>query len=350
MKTDDGGVSMEYVCLQTAIRKQYPTIEFVATSVSRHISIVRVIMLMKADLFLVDSLPPLQMNEKVPSHGPELRRRNRTGLRLAYSTDRAGLILPCLTDSKRATFNMFGFLQKAMEQPRPRDCLFTGTQTRSGHPSAVRAHPLLYVLADFAWTYNLQLLDDRVKKVSFENMQSPRRETATTMHNLREELNYLKAQVGNMIRYTPPDLIRYFDSESSDRSSQPGVPPVSSSQHIADDAKALEKFLTSSLELLMMSIALGDSQRAERDSKRADMLTVLAAVYVPLSFVTGIFGMNLRELNDSSLPVWVCLEVLGVVLLVTAAIVVMYKLLEKYNESRRSRDEEDTFDGSYYRR
>jgi Mg2+ and Co2+ transporter CorA len=60
------------------------------------------------------------------------------------------------------------------------------------------------------------------------------------------------------------------------------------------------------------------------------MLTWLAAVYVPLSFVTGIFGMNLRELNDSTLPVWVCLEVLGVVLLVTAAMVVVYKLCVKY--------------------
>jgi Mg2+ and Co2+ transporter CorA len=61
------------------------------------------------------------------------------------------------------------------------------------------------------------------------------------------------------------------------------------------------------------------------------MLTWLAAVYVPLSFVTGIFGMNLRELNDSVLPVWICLEVLGVVLLVTAALVIAYKLWENYN-------------------
>lgn len=308
-------------------------------------SLCHVVQLTRADLFLVDSPPSFHRDKGV--------RQSRTCLRLPYSMDRVGLSLPSLLYSQPTRLTLLDFLQKAMAQPRPRDCLFIRTRTRSGHPSAVRAHPLLYMLADFAWTHNLQFLNDRVKKVSFENIQNPQRETATTMHGLREELNYLKAEVGNMIRHTPPDLILYFDSNDSanDMSYRPTGTPISPSQHIADDAKALEKFLTSSLELLMMSIALGDSERAERDSRRADRLTVLAAVYVPLSFVTGIFGMNLREVNDSPLPVWICLEVLGVVLLVTAAIVVIYTLLEKLRrKSKRSREAEDGFNEAYDRR
>lgn len=38
------------------------------------------------------------------------------------------------------------------------------------------------------------------------------------------------------------------------------------------------------------------------------------------------FDKNLGDLNDSTLPVKVFLEVLGMVLLVTAAMVVMYNL------------------------
>jgi Mg2+ and Co2+ transporter CorA len=171
----------------------------------------------------------------------------------------------------------------------------------------------------------LRLLDSDIKRVSFDNIQNPHMDIATKLHGLREDLAYLRAEVGHMIRFTPPALVRYYNEGSDENQSyRPREDPVNSSQRIADDAAVLEQFLTDSLNLLIASIAL-------RDSQRADMLTWLAAVYVPLSFVTGIFGMNLRELNDSSLPVWVCLEVLGVVLLVTAAMVVMYKLCVKYS-------------------
>jgi hypothetical protein len=306
--------------------------------------------LMKSDLFLVDSPPHTRSSPVQKDSERKLRGRNRAFLRLAYSTDRIGLLLPSLLDSKHATFNLFEFLQKAMEHTWPRDCLLVGSSTRKSRPPAVRPHPLLYVLADFAWAHNLRHLDGQVKAMGFENMQSPQRDTATKMLGLRDDLNFLRAEVGNMLRYTPPDLVRYFESErsASDSWYRPNETPVNSSQRIADDAKALEKFLTSSLELLMMSIALGDSQRAERDSKRADMLTWLAAVYVPLSFVTGIFGMNLRELNGSSLPFWICLEVLGVVLLATATMVVMFMAWARFcgrssKNPKRSREMEDGF-------
>jgi len=235
-----------------------------------------------------------------------------------------GLSLPYLLNSERGTFDVLEFMQKALEHTWPRECLFVKTKTRAGPLSAVRAHPLLYVLADFAWAHNLRLLDSDIKRVSFDNIQSPHMDIATELHGLREDLAYLRAEVGHMIRFTPPSLVRYYNEGSDeDQPYRPREDPVNSSQRIADDAAVLEQFLTDSLNLLIASIAL-------RESQRADMLTWLAAVYVPLSFVTGIFGMNLRELNDSTLPVWVCLEVLGVVLLVTAAMVVIYKLCVKY--------------------
>lgn len=40
----------------------------------------------------------------------------------------------------------------------------------------------------------------------------------------------------------------------------------------------------------------------------------------PLSFVTGIFGMNLNKVNDSPLPYWAFFIAVGAVLFLTAAI------------------------------
>jgi Mg2+ and Co2+ transporter CorA len=40
-----------------------------------------------------------------------------------------------------------------------------------------------------------------------------------------------------------------------------------------------------------------------KQAEIATMLTLLAAVYLPLQLVTGIFGMNIAEINDG-VPAW----------------------------------------------
>lgn len=273
-------------------------------------------MLTRSDLFLVDS-PPKIRDQEAPPGRRKPRGRNRASLRLRYSTLLQGIFLPTLFDQEHPTYDLFDLMLASTKHQWLRDCLFVDTKTPYGLPSAVRAHPLVYVLADAAWTHSLRYFTKGVKDVSFSNMEKPRRDTALIMHELREDLEYLKAEVEKAVRYAPPTLARYFEASASSQVYQTAGSPLVFLEQIQRDAAALDDFLTNSLHLLLATIAL-------RDSERADMLTWLAAVYVPLSFVTGIFGMNLRELSDPSPPVWLCLEVLGVVLLVTAAMVVLY--------------------------
>jgi hypothetical protein len=274
---------------------------------------------MKTDIFLVDGPPVLPSYQPITKTRRGPRGRNRTSLRLKYSTLLGGVFLPALFEQTHPTFDVFGLLKNSMKFGWLRDCLFVDT---NGHPSAVRAHPLVYVLIDAAWTQNLRYLTDEVKDVSFANVEKPHRDALVVMHELREDLDHAKGEIAKAVRYAPPTLTDYFEKSASSEWYQRGV--LEFLKEMENDAATLDDFLTNSLNLLLASIAL-------RDSQRADMLTWLAAVYVPLSFVTGIFGMNLRELNDSTVPVWICLEVLGVVLLVTAALVIMYKLWERYS-------------------
>lgn len=172
-------------------------------------------------------------------------------------------------------------------------------------------------------------LDEQVKEISFRHVQKPQANTDTQLHQLREDLDFLKTEVKHTLRYAPPDLEEYFASSEAwqpvgpDPARSRDATPIKVLKDIEEDAAALEEFLTQSLNLLLASIAL-------RDSERASMLTWMAAIYVPLSFVTGIFGMNLRELNDSSLPVWICLEVLGVVLILTVVLVWIINKLREF--------------------
>jgi len=286
--------------------------------------------LTRTDIFLVDSPPVFPSHQPAAKTRRSLRGRNRISLRLKYSTLLGGVFLPALFEQRHATFDIFELLKSSMKFGWLRDCLFVDTSSPS---SAVRAHPLVYVLIDAAWTQNLRYLTDQVKDVSFANVEKPHRDALVVMHELREDLDYAKGEIAKAVRYAPPTLADYFERSASSEWYQRDGMPLVFLKEMENDAAALDEFLTNSLNLLLASIAL-------RDSQRADMLTWLAAVYVPLSFVTGIFGMNLRELNDSTVPVWICLEVLGVVLLVTAALVMMYKLWERYSGavSRNSKE------------
>lgn len=232
-------------------------------------------------------------------------------------------MLPTLFEQSHPTFDVFGLMKSSMRYGWLRDCLFVEPNADTSRSPSVRTHPLVYVLIDAAWTQNLRYLNHEVKDVSFANVEKPHRDAVMVMHELREDLDYAKGEIAKAVRYAPPTLADYFEKSASSEWYQRDGLPLVFLKEMELDATALDEFLTNSLNLLLASIAL-------RDSRRADMLTWLAAVYVPLSFVTGIFGMNLREMNDSTLSIWICLEVLGVVLLVTAALVIMYKLWEKY--------------------
>jgi Mg2+ and Co2+ transporter CorA len=49
----------------------------------------------------------------------------------------------------------------------------------------------------------------------------------------------------------------------------------------------------------------------KKQAQRAYLLTILAVIYLPLTLVTGIFGMNLKEINDGVPRFWAC--ILGLV-------------------------------------
>jgi hypothetical protein len=61
----------------------------------------------------------------------------------------------------------------------------------------------------------------------------------------------------------------------------------------------------------------------KRQSRRATVLTLLAAFYLPLSLVTGIFGMNIKEFDDMKPSFVRCFEALFAVI---AATMIFYGL------------------------
>lgn len=259
----------------------------------------------------------------------------RIHLSTNYSSSRQGLLLPNLLElvhdrhgdhghdnGQNQAFDPFRSLTSSLQHKWVHNYLFTPAAAEHKTPTAISAHAMLYVLADATWQSNMKYLDAEVKRVSFDHVNKPTASSGKELHGLRQDLDFLKTEIRRTLRYVPPPLETHFangrdawgDIGGVPGSSKPRLTPLEYLRGILDDADGLENFLTNSLHILLASIA-------QRDSERADMLTRLAAVYIPLSFVTGVFGMNLRELNGSSLPIWVCFEVLAVVLILTIVLV-----------------------------
>lgn len=78
------------------------------------------------------------------------------------------------------------------------------------------------------------------------------------------------------------------------------------------------------VQLLMSSISVVDAEMSIHQAESAKKLTLLAFFFIPGSFVTGLFGMNVAEINGSPLPAWVSLVTLLAVLAVTVLLFVGY--------------------------
>lgn len=198
--------------------------------------------------------------------------------------------------------------------------LCVGNRAPGGGPSAIEAFHLVRILADAVWAINLKCITQQVVEASFGNVEKPDRDVLLVLHELREDLDYLKFEVGIRVkaRRAASKVASLWEQYGSRERDQSADLFFLDFEEIEHEAAVLDQFLTNSLDLLIATVTL-------RNSERAGMLKWLASVFLPLTFVTGIFGMNVRELNDTGRPVWLCFEVLGVVLLVTAAMVLLYK-------------------------
>lgn len=56
-------------------------------------------------------------------------------------------------------------------------------------------------------------------------------------------------------------------------------------------------------------MAVAESREAIDQAKRMGKLTFLAFIFVPLSFTTSFFGMNVKELDAKKVSIWMWLVV-----------------------------------------
>ena len=59
------------------------------------------------------------------------------------------------------------------------------------------------------------------------------------------------------------------------------------------------------MEVIMSNATLRQSERAIRQARGVAKLTIVAFVYIPLSFTTTFFGMKFSEIASGKLSIWI---------------------------------------------
>lgn len=236
--------------------------------------------------------------------------------------NRGGLRLNQLLD--KGSFSIFELFNQFLRHGWHFDFIF------SNKPEVFFPGPaLLYTLSNFINESNLRFLTKSIRDISFNELRSPSVDINNLLHDRREDLAVLKDTLNETNKNVPPKVKEYFENHpyyNDFNSSGYGrsYDPLVMHKLILKDAAEVEKFMMDSFTLLMSSLGVQDSQRSLaqaqqgfRQSRISTLLALLATVFLPASLVTGIFGMNLKELNDSGVHAWVCVVTAFVVGAVT---------------------------------
>lgn len=242
---------------------------------------------------------------------------SKVRLYLPLSLNRGGLVLP----------QLFGLHEHSLY-----DCLdrflshdwHLRVLLDTGDEILTTPEVFFYLLVSSTWETNLRYLEVEIKRIGLEEIRKPTTAINNMLHDRREDLDSLRSLVNLAIRYMPKSVSDSFNALRGGLELRYMGLPDRRLQDIIDRSQSLEKFLMASFSLLISSTSLMEAEAAVQQGIRAQRLTVLAFLYIPLSFVTGIFGMNVKEINGSSLPIWVAIVTLVVTLLVTATVFALF--------------------------
>ena len=75
-------------------------------------------------------------------------------------------------------------------------------------------------------------------------------------------------------------------------------------ENLKNRAQMLHTRCYESITVLMSSMSIDESKKAISQAERVGKLTLLAFGFVPLSFTTSFFGMNVREFENKTTSIW----------------------------------------------
>ena len=207
-----------------------------------------------------------------------------------------------------------GFLLSLQERSND---LFQGVNNRlrSGRRlRALRADYLAYALIDTLVDNYFLLLErfgDNVEALEEELLSNPSPATLARIHHFKREMLLLRKAVWPL-REVLVSLGR-DESDLVSRDTQMYIRDVyDHTIHIMDSIDTIRDLLASMLDLYISSVS-------NRMNEIMKVLTIFASIFMPLTFIAGIYGMNFQNMPELSMP-WGYPIALGVMISIGACL------------------------------
>jgi magnesium transporter len=177
------------------------------------------------------------------------------------------------------------------------------------------AYALIDAIVDHYFVV-LERLGERVESLEEELMTDPTQETLQTIHHLRREFVFMRKSVWPLrelisgLERGEPGLIqentRVFLKDVYDHTIQ-----------VIDSVETLRDMVSGMLDIYLSSIS-------NRMNEVMKVLTLIATIFIPLTFVAGIYGMNFKFMPELEWH-WGYPLVWGIMLVLGVSMVVLFK-------------------------
>lgn len=160
----------------------------------------------------------------------------------------------------------------------------------------------------------INLLQSRIKQeLSFIDKSTEHADLSSSFHSIiLLNLKYIKTQLASHTRRLTETvgvirnrkLLRDHHGPESDTASNKADTLLANFEYLLQRADTLSKECEQGMVTLTNSAMLEEARRSASMAMRVQRLTVVATIFIPLSFVCSIWGMNFTELGSGTKPLW----------------------------------------------
>ena len=162
----------------------------------------------------------------------------------------------------------------------------------------------------------IDILEDRLDEIETEVMEDPREEILNRLYRLKRQVLQLRRTVWPMREMTNT-LAREGHPLLSDRVHPFARDIHDHAFHVLEASDALRENMSALMDLFL-------SRAGHRMNQIMKVLTVIATIFIPLTFLVGVYGMNFKYMPELDLP-WGYFALLGVMVLIALGMVAFFR-------------------------
>jgi len=178
---------------------------------------------------------------------------------------------------------------------------------------------LLYALMDIVvdhYFLALEKVEDRIETLDDEVINNPERSQIESIYNLRNLLLMMRRSIWPL-REIVNQLIK-DDSDLLDESIEPYLRDIyDHTIHITESIEQQREITNGLMEIYL-------SMMSNKMNEVMKVLTVIATIFIPLTFIVGIYGMNFPNMPEMKWP-WAYFAVWGVMVTVVVVMLIYFR-------------------------